>query len=77
MTIGQSNFTNIPSFDTASDVAFQPAVVTLYYSEEQIVIRDCTFEENNITALSVEQSKVRISGNVNFTGNKAYRGEQQ
>ena len=73
VTIGQSNFTNIPSFDTASDVAFQPAVVTLYYSEEEIVIRDCTFEAN-ITALTVVQSKVRISGNINFTGNKAFRG---
>ena len=74
VTIGQSNFTNIPSFDTASDVAFQPAVITLYYSEGNIVIRDCSFEANNITALTVVQSKVRISGNVNFTGNTAHRG---
>ena len=71
VTIGQSNF---PSFDTTSDVAFQPAVVALYYSEEQIVIRDCSFEANNITALSVVQSKVGISGNVDFTGNKVHRG---
>ena len=74
VTIGQSNFTNIPSFDTASDVAFQPAVITLYYSEENITIRDCSFEANNITALTVVQSKVRISGNVKFTGNTAFRG---
>ena len=74
VTIGQSIFTNIPSFDEASDLASQPAVVALYYSEKNIVIRDCSFEANNITALIVLQSKVTISGKVNFTGNTAYRG---
>ena len=74
VTIAQSNFTNISSFDTESDVAFQPAVITIYHSEENIVIRDCSFEANNITALSVVQSKVRISGNVSFTENTAFRG---
>ena len=74
VAIGQSNFTNISSVDTASDVAFQPAVITIYQSEESIVIRDCSFEANNITALTLVQSKVRISGKVNFTGNRAFRG---
>ena len=73
VTISQSNFTNIPSFDKENDVVFQPAVVSLYFSEENI-IRDCNFEANNITALTVVESKVRISGIVNFTGNRAYRG---
>ena len=74
VTISQSTFTNIPSFDEASYVVSQPAVIALYYSEENIVIRDCSFEANNVTALTVVQSKVRISGKVNFTGNTAYRG---
>ena len=75
VTIAQSIFTNIPSFDTqTSDVAFKPAVITIYYSEENIIIRNCSFEANNITALAVVQSKVRISGKVNFTGNTAFRG---
>ena len=74
VTIGHSIFTNIPSFVIASNVAFQSSVVALYYSEENIIIRNCSFEANNITALNVVQSKVRISGNVNFTGNTAYRG---
>ena len=74
VTISRSNFTNIPSFDKSSDVAFQPSVISLYYSEKNIIIRDCSFEGNNITGLTVVQSKVRISGNVNFIRNRAYRG---
>ena len=74
VTISNSIFTNIPSFDIPSNVAFQSSVVALYYSEENIIIRNCSFEANNITALTVVQSKVRISGKVNFTGNTAFRG---
>ena len=60
--------------ETDNYVAFQPAVITIYHCEKNIVIRSCSFEANNITALAVVQSKVRISGKVNFTGNTAFRG---
>ena len=74
VTIDQSTFKNIMSFGERSDVAFQPSVIAMYSSKENIVIRDCSFEANNITALTVVQSKVRISGNVSFTDNTAHRG---
>ena len=72
--INQSTFKNIMSFGERSDVAFQPSVIAMYSSKENIVIRDCSFEANNITALTVVQSKVKISGKVNFIDNRAYRG---
>ena len=48
--------------------------VFLLSSSIDIYFSDCTFEENNITGLVLINSYLIISGNLNFTGNRAYKG---
>ena len=46
----------------------------IHNSRENIIIKNSSFIANNITAVKVVHSEVRLSGSVNFTNNTAYRG---
>ena len=74
VTIDQSIIANFPSSELVSDIYAQKAVIVLYNSKENILIKNCNFIANNITAVKVVNSEVRFSGSVNFTNNIAYRG---
>ena len=74
VTIDQSIIANFPSSELVSDIYAQKAVIVLYNSKYNILIKNCNFIANNITALKVVNSEVRLSGSVNFTNNTAYRG---
>ena len=52
----------------------QKAVIVLYNSKDNILIKNSNFIANKITAVKVVNSEVRFSGSVNFTNNAAYRG---
>ena len=73
VTIDQSIIANFPSSKLVSDIYAQKAVIVLYNSKN-ILIKNCSFIANNITAVKVVNSEVRFSGSVNFTNNTAYRG---
>ena len=51
----------------APTVFFLSTSIDIYFS-------DCTFQGNNITGLVLINSYLIVSGNLNFTGNRAYRG---
>ena len=74
VTIDQSIIANFPSSELVSDIYAQNAVIVLYNSKYNILIKNCNFIANNITAVKVVNSEVRLSGSVNFTNNTAYRG---
>ena len=74
VTIDQSIIANIPSSELVSDIYAQKAVIVFYNSKDNILIKNCNFIANNITAVKVINSEVRFSGSVNFTNNTAYRG---
>ena len=74
VTIDQSIIANFPSSELVSDIYAQKAVIVLYNSKDNILIKNSNFIANNITAVKVENSEVRFSGSVNFTNNTAYRG---
>ena len=72
--IDQSIIANFPSSELVSDIYAQKAVIVLYNSKYNIFIKNCNFIANNITAVKVVNSEVRLSGSVKFTNNTAYRG---
>ena len=74
VTIDQSIIANFPSSELVSDIYAQKAVIVLYNSKENILIKNCNFIANDMTAVKVINSEVRFSGSVNFTNNTAYRG---
>ena len=73
ISISKSVFKNFnaPLFHFTSEG--QPTVLILSFSNN-IIFSDCTFEGNNITGLALFRSNLTISGNLNFTGNRAYKG---
>ena len=40
----------------------------------QVQMENCSFETNNITPLKLTQTRLTVSGTLNFTNNTAYRG---
>ena len=56
-----------------TDIVRQPAVVHLYNCSN-VNIRNCTFLANNMTALKLVRTHIKVIGVLNFTGNRAYRG---
>ena len=74
VTIDRSIIANFPSSELVSDIYTQKAVIVLYNSKDNILIKNSNFIANNITAVKVVNSEVRFSGSVNFTNNTAYRG---
>ena len=74
VTIDQSIIANFPSSELVSDIYTQKAVIVLYNSKDNILIKNSNFIAKNITAVKVVNSEVRFSGSVNFTNNTAYRG---
>ena len=72
--IYQSTFVYFPSFEIIFDINFQPAVIVFHNSKDNLHIKNCNFIANNITAVKVVHSEVRLCGSVNFTNNTAYRG---
>ena len=74
VTIDQSIIANFRSSELVSDIYAQKAVIVFYNSKDNILIKNCNFIANKITAVKVVNSEVRLSGSVNFTNNTAYRG---
>ena len=58
---------------TITDIVRQPAAVNLHNCSN-VNIRNCTFLANNMTALKLVRTHIRVIGVLNFTGNRAYRG---
>ena len=73
VSISKSVFSNFdaPLFHHTS--AGPPAVLHLYITENTY-LNDCSFDGNNITGLILSSSNLIVSGSLNFTGNRAYRG---
>ena len=73
VSISKSVFSNFdaPLFHRTS--ARPPAVLHLYITENTY-FNDCSFDGNNITGLILSSSNLIVSGSLNFTGNRAYRG---
>ena len=61
-----------PHFLTILDIKRQPAVIELHDSNVTVV--NCTFSHNNITALRLVRTHLKVLGNLTFTGNRAYKG---
>ena len=61
-----------PPFLTIS-VTRQPAVVQLHDSWN-VTIGGCSFHDNNLTALKLVKTQMKVIDNLTFTGNRAYKG---
>ena len=72
ITIENSLFSGSMSSLSTADITQQIAVLEIYNS--QVEIANCSFEYNNITPLKLIQTRLSVSGNLNFTNNTAYRG---
>ena len=72
--MAESTFGNFksPSFTTVQ-VIRQPAVV-VFHDCSHIQIQNCTFQNNEVTAMKLIESHINVHGTLNFTGNTAYRG---
>ena len=73
MTIAKSVFKFINTGFFTIDILRQPAVLDLRNSRN-VTFRNCTFQGNNITALKLANTHIQVVDNLNFTGNRAYRG---
>ena len=71
--MAESTFGNFksPSFTTVQ-VIRQPAVVVVHDCSH-IQIQNCTFQNNEVTAMKLIESHINVHGTLNFTGNTAYR----
>ena len=56
-----------------TDIVRQPAVVHLYNCSN-VNVRNCTFLANNMTALKLVRTHIKVIGVLNFTGNKSIQG---
>ena len=72
ITIENALFSGSTSHSTTTDITQQPAVLETYMS--QVQMENCSFETNNITPLKLTQTRLTVSGTLNFTNNTAYRG---
>ena len=72
ITIENALFSGSTSHSTTTDITHQPAVLETYMS--QVQMENCSFETNNITPLKLTQTRLTVSGTLNFTNNTAYRG---
>ena len=61
-----------PTFLTIS-VTGQPAVVQLHDSWN-VTLSECSFHDNNLTALKLVRAHMKVIGHLTFTGNRAYQG---
>ena len=71
-TTVSSSINPYPYFLTTIDIGRQPAVIELRDSE--VTLRNCTFSNNNLTALKLVRTNVTVLGNLTFIGNRAYKG---
>ena len=44
------------------------------YNSTSVYFKDCVFQHNGMTGLKVSITHIKIAGNLNFIGNRAYRG---
>ena len=72
ITMENTLFSGSTSSFTTTDITQQPVVLEIY--DSQIEMNNCSFENNNITPLKLIQTRITVSGNLNFTNNTAYRG---
>ena len=72
ITIAKSLFSGSASYWTTTDIMWHRAVLEII--DSQVVMKNCSFENNNITPLKLTQTHLTVSGNLNFTNNTAYRG---
>ena len=67
-----SSINPFPPFLNTADIVRQPAVIELH--ESNVTVRNCTFSNNNISALKLVRTHLKVFGNLTFTGNRAYKG---
>ena len=72
ITIQNSSFSGSTSYWTTTDITRQRVVLEIY--DSQVEMANCSFVNNNITPLKLTETRLTVSGNLNFTNNTAYRG---